>query len=53
MGRTIGKQEIVPALYPELMVVLQQFFIIAAVLAMVALLTLGIGVWFRSRRPAT
>lgn len=49
MGQSIGKQEIVPAIYPDLLLVLQQFFTFAAMLNLLALLTLCIGVWFRSR----
>ncbi len=49
MGQSIGKQQIVPAIYPDLLLVLKQFFIFAAALNLLALLTLTIGVGFRSR----
>ena len=47
VGQGIGKQEITPEVYPQLLIVLQKFFIFSAVLCFIALLTLCIGVWFR------
>ena len=50
IGNTIGKQEITPQLYPELMSVLQDFFIIAAVLTYFALFALLTGIAIRGRK---
>lgn len=49
MGRHLGKQELVPDLYPELLSVLQQFFVFASVVTVVSLGSLSIGIWLRSR----
>ena len=52
IGQGIGKQEITPQVYPELIIVLQKFFIFSSVLCFLALLTLCIGVWFRTKSKA-
>lgn len=52
LGKTIGKQEIVPALYPQLMTALSEFFIIAAILTYLALAALLTGIMLRSRKRA-
>jgi len=52
MGQGIGKQEITPETYPQLLTILQQFFMFATTLCFLALLTLSIGVWFRSQNQA-
>jgi MFS family permease len=49
LGSSIGKQEITPDIYPLLMLALQNFFIIAAILTCFALLTLISGIVIRSR----
>jgi MFS family permease len=52
MGSTIGKQEITPAIYPELMNVLNSFFIIASILTFCALALLTTAIVLRNRKRA-
>lgn len=50
LGRSIGKQEIVPANYPALMDVLSDFFFVTAALTYLALGALLTGIFIRSRQ---
>jgi len=50
MGSTIGKREISPELYPALMNVLHNFFIVASILTFFALALLCIAIRIRSRK---
>jgi len=52
VGSNIGKQEIKPEIYPQLMSVLHNFFILAAILTFCAGLMLVTGIWMRDRRKA-
>ena len=49
MGSTIGKQEITPAIYPKLMIVLHDFFVISSILTFCALALLTGAIYLRSR----
>jgi Ca2+/Na+ antiporter len=47
MSQYLGRQEIVPALYPQLYEMLHVYFIVAALLIVIALLLLIIGLFKR------
>ncbi len=50
LGQDIGKKEITPDVYPELLVALQSFFVFAAAICFASLLSLSVGIWFRSKK---
>jgi len=53
MGQHLGKRELIPSLYPELMTVLRQFYYFASVVTIISLCSLSFGIWLRSRRATT
>jgi len=53
MSHYLGAREIVPALYPQLLKMLQAYFYIGACLIFMAFSFLLLGIWYRSRRRSS
>jgi len=50
MGHHLGKQELIPSLYPELLLVLKQFYMFSSIITVLSLCCLSIGIWLGDYR---